>query len=87
MTVNKEYYGFILDETADVANKEQINICFRVVHEEFLIEELFLDFMKLQLLLVMLCMSLPKMFFYDFKFLLASVEDSVMMVQQMFRVT
>ena len=41
MTINAGYYGIILDETSDVANKEQISICFRVVQENFLIEELF----------------------------------------------
>lgn len=44
MTVNAGYYGIILDETADVANKEQISICFRIVHENFQIEELFFGF-------------------------------------------
>ena len=28
LTVNAGYYGIILDETSDVANKEQINFCF-----------------------------------------------------------
>ena len=28
MTVNAGYYGIILDETSDVANKEQISSCF-----------------------------------------------------------
>ena len=41
MTINAGYYGIILDETSNVANKEQISICFRVVQENFLIEELF----------------------------------------------
>ena len=44
MQINSGYYGIILDETADVANKEQISICFRVVHENFWIEELFFGF-------------------------------------------
>ena len=44
MTINAGYYGIILDETSDVANKEQISICFRVVQENFLIEELFFGF-------------------------------------------
>ena len=44
ITINGGYYGIILDETADIANQEQISICFRVVQENFLIEELFLGF-------------------------------------------
>ena len=44
LTVNDGYYGIILDETSDVANKEQISFCFRVVQENFLIEELFFGF-------------------------------------------
>ena len=44
LTINAGYYGIILDETSDVANKEQISFCFRVVHENFLIEELFFGF-------------------------------------------
>ena len=44
MTINAGYYGIILDETSDVANNEQISICFRVVQENFLIEELFFGF-------------------------------------------
>ena len=44
MTINAGYYCIILDETSDVANKEQISICFRVAQENFLIEELFFGF-------------------------------------------
>ena len=44
MTINAGYYGIILDETSDVANKEQVSICFQVVQENFLIEELFFGF-------------------------------------------
>ena len=36
-----EYVGIMLDETSDVSNKEQIRFCFRIVDEDFNIEELF----------------------------------------------
>ena len=39
-----EYFGIILDETSDVSSKEQISFCFRIMDEDFNIEELFFDF-------------------------------------------
>ena len=39
-----EYFGIMLDETSDVSNKELISFCFRIVDEDFNIEDLFFCF-------------------------------------------
>eukprot|EP00795_Rhopilema_esculentum_P009559 gene9559-17307_t len=39
-----KYFGIMLDETSDVSNKEQISFCFRIVDDNFNIEELFFGF-------------------------------------------
>ena len=37
--LNAIYHGIILDETSDISTKRQINSCFRIVQEDFLVEE------------------------------------------------
>uniref|UniRef100_A0A147BCI9 Putative tick transposon n=1 Tax=Ixodes ricinus TaxID=34613 RepID=A0A147BCI9_IXORI len=39
-----EHYSVILDETADISAKEQLSVCFRVVTENFEVQELFCGF-------------------------------------------
>uniref|UniRef100_A0A3B4UR12 TTF-type domain-containing protein n=1 Tax=Seriola dumerili TaxID=41447 RepID=A0A3B4UR12_SERDU len=39
-----EFFSIIMDETADIAVKEQVSVCFRVVTECLEIEELFIGF-------------------------------------------
>eukprot|EP00794_Sanderia_malayensis_P010290 gene10290-11350_t len=39
-----DYFGIMLDETSDGSNKEQIDFCFRIVDEDFNIEEPFFSF-------------------------------------------
>lgn len=87
MTVNAGYYGIILDETVDVANKEQLSICFRIVQESFQTEELFLGFYETSVTTSDVITPLSKMFLYAFNFQLTNAEDSDMMAQQMFLLT
>ena len=40
----KSYYGLIVDETTDMATKEQVSLCLRTVDEKFNVEEDFVGF-------------------------------------------
>ena len=42
-----KYYSVIADEVADVANKEQLSLCSRYVHNEH-VKEVFIDFVEVE---------------------------------------
>ena len=63
LTVNDGYYAIILDATSDVANKEQISFCFRVVQENFLIEELFFLLLQTSIIYTQRCSFTISIFF------------------------
>ena len=42
-----KYYSVIADEVTDVANKEQLSLCLRYVHNEH-VKEVFIDFVEVE---------------------------------------
>lgn len=45
---SSKYYALMIDETSDIAKLEQVSICLRVVKEDLLISEYFMEFQAVQ---------------------------------------
>lgn len=38
---SRDYFGIMMDETTDIARKEQVSFCFRIISDDLEVKELF----------------------------------------------